>query len=808
MDLNDAARKWARGFASMQDPVHKRDSIDTEELYRQILDAITDLVLVKREQSRIFWANRAFREYYGMSNEELRDMIDAAFNEPDYTQQYVKDDAYVWTTGQTLNIPEEPVTRHDGEVRRFHTVKSAIFNAQGETVLTVGVSRDITERKRWEEELQKARRVAEEASLAKSQFLANMSHEIRTPMNAILGMTDLALDTPLNAEQREYLGMVKTSAESLLRLLDDILDFSKVEAGRLDLECKPFPVRDALEDTVRTLAERANRKTLELACHISAEVPNRLVGDLGRLRQIVVNLLGNAIKFTNQGEVVLHVEPEGVENGKVSLHFTVKDTGIGIAQERQADIFEAFTQADSSITRRYGGSGLGLAISARLVQMLGGRIWLESREDAGTTIHFTAAFEVDENATSRLPDRKEVEGHHVLVVDDNETHRTILTEILTSWGMRAAQASGGKPALEKLERSRQTGKGFDLVLLDAGMPEMDGFALATEIRSKKDYQGVQLMMLSSSSGADERARCREIGVSAYLTKPVKQSELLDAILSVMRHNAPADDALANGAAAANSGPRMRLLLAEDNVVNRFLAVRILQKQGHEVETVSNGREAVARANSGEWDVILMDVQMPEMDGLQATREIRQRERASGRHVPIIAMTAHVMKGDRERCLEAGMDDYLAKPLRADGLLATIDKFARPHPTPDVPVVPGKPPGEECFDRDAVLRTVGGDVELLRELSAAFFRLAPAMISELDDLVDRRDGMAIANSAHALKGCLGNLGAGVAYRLAGDLEAAGRAADFDRAQRCHIALQEEVARFMEALDALTSEEAIR
>jgi PAS domain S-box-containing protein len=782
--LSVTARRQEEGgvVAVYRDVTARRNGVrelrEAERQHRQILDAITDLVLVKGEQSRIRWANQAFREYYGMSNEQLHDIVDAPFSPPDNTQQYVKDDAFVWTTGQVLDIPQERVTRHDGEVRLFHTVKSPIFDAEGNTVLTVGVSRDITERARWEEELTHARLAAEAANVAKSQFLANMSHEIRTPMNAILGMTDLALDTALTAEQRDYLKMVKHSAVSLLRLLDDILDFSKIEAGHIDLEHAPFPFRDALEDTVRSLAERAHRKGLELVCHIAPEVPAGLVGDLGRLRQILVNLIGNAIKFTERGEVAVHVSPSDEED---LLEFTVADTGIGIPADRQAAIFDAFTQADSSITRRYGGTGLGLAISSRLVSLLGGRIWLESREGKGTAIHFTARFEGEPSASPSAPLPS---GHRILVVDDNTTNRTILLELLTSWGMQPRAVESGAAALDELERARADRCPYEVVLIDAVMPEMDGFALAGQIRARAAFDGVALVMLSSSVAPGERARCREMGVGAYMTKPVKQSELLEAIQGVLHHRSTATE---SAAAPAVEGRGLRVLLVEDNVVNRMLAARVLQKRGHEVVNAADGREAVDLIARERFDIVLMDVQMPVMDGLEATREIRRRERESGGHVPIVAMTAHVMRGDRERCLEAGMDAYLSKPIQAEELLRTVRCLG----------------GLEAFDVERVLRDLGGDRALLVQAVVSFLEALPAMSKSLSEAVERRQGEVAMRAAHSLRGCLASLGGQTAASLAAEVEAAARGDDFAAVELWHQRLVEATEEFREAVAAFAS-----
>jgi two-component system, sensor histidine kinase and response regulator len=546
---------------------------------------------------------------------------------------------------------------------------------------TEELRKEVEEHKRTEAEMRRAKEVAEEANRAKSEFLANMSHEIRTPLNGVMGMTDLALGTQLTTEQREYLETVKLSADSLLIVINDILDFSKIEAGKAELENRPFNLRDTLEGVMRTLALRADEKGLELLCELAPETPELARGDSSRLGQVVLNLVGNAIKFTHEGEVGLKVDVEERDGKDRVLHFVVSDTGIGIPAEKHALIFDPFAQADTSTTRKYGGTGLGLSISTRLIRLMGGKIWLESEEGKGSRFHFTTRL--------GLVDTKEIEvgtpapaevlhGVRVLVVDDNRTNLRILDGMLKRWEMKPTLVEGGEQALLELLAAKEAGEPYGLILLDMHMPKMDGFQFVERIRERPELSTATIMMLTSAGHRGDAERCKALGISAYLLKPIRQSELREAIARVLgaKEQQGAIPLITRYSLYDARDPEsvLRVLLVEDNPVNQRLATRMLEKRGHRVVLAGNGREALEALAKGSFDLVLMDVQMPEMDGFQATAAIREMERSTGAHLPVVALTAHAIKGDRERCLAAGMDGYLTKPIRPRELDDVLENY--------------------------------------------------------------------------------------------------------------------------------------
>jgi two-component system, sensor histidine kinase and response regulator len=788
---------------------HKKTEAALEQerfLMQTLMRNLPHPIYFKDEQSRFLRINDALATSFGLSDpQQAVGKSDGDFFTSEHSRKSLHDEQELIHSRVPRLDCEEKETWPDGRETWASTTKLPLRDRTGQVIGTFGVSRDISEIVRGRQELQMAKEAAEAANRAKGEFLANVSHEIRTPMNGIMGMTELALETDLQPEQREYLTLVKLSADALLYVINDILDFSKMEAGRLELHPEEFLLRDSLGETLHTLSQRADHKGLELAACIAPRVPDGLIGDKARLRQIVVNLVGNAIKFTEVGEVVVEVSltdstaattanavpvlktdddtqgaPSPPDPGEIELHFRVRDTGIGIPVEKREVIFNEFEQVDGSTTRRFGGTGLGLAISRRLVRLMGGRMWVESEEGRGSTFHFTARFGVKQHRVDRQSRQSPVqlEGLRVLVVDDNATNRRILSEMLTNWRMLPTAVEGAAEALRELDHSVACQQTFPLVLLDAHMPGMDGFDLAMRIRERSGLLNSTLMMLTSGGHFGDVARCREIGISAYLIKPITQSDLFDRIVQVLaRGGATTTDVRPAKSTVATSSPNvtpLRVLLAEDNTVNQILATRLLEKHGHHVIVANNGVEALRDLQRTEIDVVLMDIQMPELGGLETTAEIRRRERGTTRHLPIIAMTAHAMKGDRERCLAAGMDGYVAKPIQIRELLESIAKLIPSAATTSTSTAGDASAFEESagIDWNAAMKSVAGDRDLLRDLVRIFLAVSPPWLTELRQAVDQHDPSRIQQLAHKLKGSLTQIGARSATELAQHLETLG------------------------------------
>jgi two-component system sensor histidine kinase/response regulator len=762
---------FARQIGANDEPAWTPDVGDVR--YRAILDQIEDACAVVDLSGHYRYVNNAFCRLFGRSRETL---LGKSFEENSTSDERIKKlrsvYSQVYQTGAPIKAFEYQTTVN-GVVKSLEQSISLDRDPKGRPVGFMTIIRDCTERALAQQKLAKAMEAAENATRAKSEFLANMSHEIRTPMNGIIGMTALALDSEPSPYQADCLNAVKSSADSLLTILNDILDFSKIESRKLELEAVPFSLADTVGDALKPLAVRAHAKGLELLCDIAPDVPTGIIGDPVRLKQVITNLVGNAIKFTEQGNVVVAVREDTRNEGCTMLHFAVADTGIGIPEDKQQTIFEAFSQADGSTTRRFGGTGLGLAISTTLVQMMGGRISVESQAGVGSTFHFTVAFDVADVADAS-GDRSRLKDLRVLIIDDNSVNRRILEAQTNNWRMRPTVVDGGRAALDTLTTAAREGQPFGLVLLDANMPDLDGFGVAEQVAKRPELVGSTIMMLSSSGLEGDISRCKALGIAAYLTKPIKASDLFDAICRTLDRTpvAPSKSVLTKSTAPSQPARLARVLVAEDNLVNQRVALGLLSRRGHTVTVVNNGREALDLLARETFDLVLMDVQMPVMGGLEATEAIRLREQESGGHVRIVAMTAHAMNGDRERCVAAGMDGYLSKPLEPRMLFTIVEDEGATRPAP-ASVSP-------TFDRTAALQRLDGDEGLLSDVIGTFLDDCPAYLKAIKVAVDAKEPAAIRREAHRLKGAASNLSASSLFDAAEILERIGAESRIDAA----------------------------
>ncbi len=770
----------------------------SEEKHRTIIDNIEDGYYELDSNGRFSIFNESFRNITGYSTEQLRQLDYRRLLTPAETQRVLDAFLKVDRTRRAIKDLGFVIVRKDGTLRWVETSISPLAGAHGDPHGYRGILRDVT-RRRQADALKQEKMAAEAASRSKSEFLANMSHEIRTPLNAIIGMVELLLESSLTREQEEDLKVVHSAAYALLSVINDILDFSKIEAGKLELERSPFNLRDFLGEALKILAIKAHEKNLELAYRVAPDVPDRLVGDPHRFRQILLNLIGNALKFTESGEIVVFAQRKSLEANRLVLHVAVKDTGVGIAAGKQALIFDAFKQADGSTSRKYGGTGLGLAVSAQLVNLMGGRIGVKSVLGKGSIFHFTIAFDVDSaDADAALaPDAHHTRGLRILVIDDNDTNLKILCEMLASWKMVPRPATSAADGLGLMAREKRRGTPVDMILVDSDLPQTGAMWLIEQVKKMDAYSARVIVMLTTTA-IKATAQFHQAGASAAVIKPVRPSDLLDAVLQALSGKTPpVEKPMVTPALGKDSPlPPLSVLVAEDTPFNQKYIRRLLESWCFSASIVENGRQAIDALAKRDYDLVLMDVQMPEMDGLTATSRIRELEKQTGRHVPIIAMTAHAMHGDRERCLDAGMDDYVPKPISPPALLETIHRVVPVNETN--PATAGAADPSTAMDPqtelEALLDAFNNDVALFEDVADMFIGDYPSMVARIQDAIAAKDGAALGRTAHALKGMALNFQIDTAADTALQLERLAQRGRFDEAPDLSRRLSDELTVF--------------
>lgn len=788
---------------------------DGESLFLSLVHSLPAYFVRKDRSGQIVFANDQYAKLMGTTADAMVGKTMADFYPEELATNARLEDQQVMATGKIIEDVFDDLV--EGETRYFASRKGPVRDENEHVIGIQTIFWDITKQRLAEqalrterEELQAAKLAAEKANQAKSDFLANMSHEIRTPMNAIIGMTDLVLETQLTNTQHEYLSMVQGSGEALLELINDVLDFSKIESGKFNIETESFDIRESLGDAIRGLALRGHNKGLELVFHVDPRIPKFLVGDASRIRQIVINLVGNAIKFTETGEVVVGLQCSELTDQNATLVFSVADTGIGIAQENLSKIFQEFEQADASTTRKFGGTGLGLAICSRLIQLMDGRIWVESKAGVGSTFQFEVNLGVDHaRIESEVVDHQiDFEDVRVLIVDDNATNRRILKEMLTGWGMTPTSVSNGEIAIQSLQDAIEENDPFQLMVSDMHMPKMDGLMLAQAIGAQSLLDPANIIMLTSGARPSDAAELQAMGISLQLIKPAKQSEMYKAFVAALtRANLTMIDLATGGRTSSSESPdaptpSLKILLAEDNFVNQKLAVGILEKLGHQVDVAGTGVRALQLIKQRNYDICLMDIQMPGMDGFEATRALRRYEVADATRLPIVAMTAHAMKGDREKCLEAGMDDYLAKPIRlkevADKIRTVLAKSPESSPQKLVPADETIPVDSPPIVWADALSNAGDDEELLRELVDVFLQETPTLMNQAAQAIVDSDSRSLSVASHSLKGSMLFLNPRAAVESANVLEQLADSSKFDEAGQLFKTLQSQYAEICDSL----------